>query len=622
MLAATIAFAGLALGLRSHWNSQHRVSITGDEPHYILASRALNYDHSLSTANQYAKSPFPGTIPAHAIVTKHGWLSVHGLGLPAFIALGDRLGGLAGIRFTMLLFGLGIVVVAFAGARLALLSNRLASLFALIFGASAPWLGAATQIYPDLPAGVIAASAVYVLIRRTQQPTERSWARLLLLTALAAVPFLHLRVLSPAALLTLTIIYFRRRPRFATACLEAGPFAISVALLFSYHLVGFGSLLGPYTSDSVSINATAMSVLFGLHLDQFQGMFIIQPLLLFAVPGLGILWKRSRSLTGILIALHLLLVIPSALHPTWYGGSSFAGRFGIAAALALATPAALGFAALTNAARRLAFGALAVVVIIEVFAYRALWIGSTPLLAQPARLPQRWYPSWIPALRAWLPAVNRLTWSLHNPINYLFPFTCIAGISTITIIALRARRSRRLWATTTFAALVIATMITGLLTPSHDQTVLALTDSVKRPGTLTDSGIAAPRGTTGETQIVATPTMLMRDRAHWAITIRYRAAPPNPSTITDMGLGQHSAPAGFVDLLLTPTSGATTTCRVALDQVVASTATTSIDFAARSDGTAFNLKISAMPNRELVVAAIDLRPSTTPRLAAVLCPRV
>ncbi len=70
-----------------------------------------------------------------------------------------------------------------------------------------------------------------------------------------------------------------------------------------------------------------LAILLGLHLDQGQGIFSQQPLLLLGLVGLGTLVRDDRRGALALGLLYSSLLVPNAAHPNWYGGWSFVGRF-------------------------------------------------------------------------------------------------------------------------------------------------------------------------------------------------------------------------------------------------------------------------------------------------------
>jgi hypothetical protein len=95
-----------------------------------------------------------------------------------------------------------------------------------------------------------------------------------------------------------------------------------------YNNYAFGKPTGPYGNDGLVLQLNSLVVFLGLHFDQSQGMFLQQPLLLLGLVGLGPMWRASRRTCLWWLLLYAALIVPNALHPVWYGGYSFVGRFG------------------------------------------------------------------------------------------------------------------------------------------------------------------------------------------------------------------------------------------------------------------------------------------------------
>jgi hypothetical protein len=72
----------------------------------------------------------------------------------------------------------------------------------------------------------------------------------------------------------------------------------------------------------------------GLHLDRFQGVFIQNPVYFIGLIFLFPFLKKNWMAGGTILLTYASFVVPNALHPAWYGGFSFAGRFGWSGAVA------------------------------------------------------------------------------------------------------------------------------------------------------------------------------------------------------------------------------------------------------------------------------------------------
>ncbi|HWB14338.1 MAG TPA: hypothetical protein VG826_34250 [Pirellulales bacterium] len=104
--------------------------------------------------------------------------------------------------------------------------------------------------------------------------------------------------------------------------------AASLALLGWYNHYAFGKATGPYGNDGLEVQVNNLVVFFGLHFDQSQGIFLQQPLWLLGLIGLGPMWCASRRRFLWWILMYAATIVPNTLHPNWYGGYSFVGRFG------------------------------------------------------------------------------------------------------------------------------------------------------------------------------------------------------------------------------------------------------------------------------------------------------
>jgi hypothetical protein len=176
-----------------------RPSATGDEPHYLIVAESIAYDLDVDLRNDYASrhrvlrvvNVFP-LGPDAAVYKKSGELRpFRGVGLPAVLALGVRLGGLTGARIVMILIA-------------ALLADQLYRLLRdlqlrrgyreLAWGAALfclPILPFSSQIYPELPGALLVVVALRVMVVGAARPAALALGS----SAAAALPWLHVRYL-------------------------------------------------------------------------------------------------------------------------------------------------------------------------------------------------------------------------------------------------------------------------------------------------------------------------------------------------------------------------------------------------------------------------------------------
>lgn len=331
-----IAYALVAL----LWHYNGAEYPTGDESYYLIVAESIVGDLDLDVSNnlqQYGLG-VPGWRESHCIERPHGWFSIHSIGLSALLALPWALGGLLGARLAMAaLCGLAAPLLCRVIERIWMSPPNSTSIgIALSLGM--PFLAASNQIYPDLLAGPILLFAADCAISSDRGARVVGWREFLLSSSLAFLPWLHIRYAAAASVALGWYMDGTRRLRVAPA---AG-FIASVVLLGSYNAYAFGKPSGPYGNDSLVIHLNNLVVFLGLHFDQSQGMFLQQPLLMLGLVGPGPMWRASRRTFLWWVLLYAALIVPNALHPVWYGGYSYVGRFGSTNVPLWAIPMAYG----------------------------------------------------------------------------------------------------------------------------------------------------------------------------------------------------------------------------------------------------------------------------------------
>jgi hypothetical protein len=341
-------FATVAVGLVLAWQPHGDDVTTGDEPHYVAIADAIARDHSFSPVKAYVREArrsrdFPPGAPSEARVVAqnrnhlvhgpHGWYSIHNVGLPMVVAPAAAIGSTFAVRMTMIALGAAIVLLLWRLAAPYFPSERVRGLVLIPLCLSLPIMVASTQIYPDLPGGALCLLGLFAVM---QAQGGASTKRLLaFVVPLAYLPWLHLRFALPALILVaaVTFAHSHHVARRRSGLWLALPLVVSASLLALYNSWAFGSFSGPYTGDAVSASWHSAMVLLGLGVDQNQGIVVQQPLhlvgLWFLVPFL----RSNRVLGGTIVAVVAAILVPNAAHPAWYGGVSFAGRFGWAASL-------------------------------------------------------------------------------------------------------------------------------------------------------------------------------------------------------------------------------------------------------------------------------------------------
>lgn len=415
---AVLIFFGVALSVRLVWNAQGWYQATGDEPHYLVAARSLGHFHSLEMTDAYREeftralyypprfhAP-PGSVPyigsgAHVEHGAHGYFLKHGLGLPALLALPNEWFGPSGARIAMILFGCGAVLVAWFATGLFLSNPWTRFLTTVVTTAALPFLTAANQIYPDLPAGVICAFAVLVCTLLVYRGPTRGTANGVAAAGvlLGLLPWLHNRFFATGLVLLIGLGWFVARAGRLTRALIAwlvAPYLLSVLLWIAYWAYAFGSSPLADTGRQLEISTTSAMVLVGLHLDRLQGIFVQNPLLILGFVGIVLFAARSKALALVVGVTYASLVVPTAMQQIWYGGQTFGGRFAWAGAAVLLVPTMLALARLRERARWLFVTVCTLVPLLELWYLWKPTFGDFDMYNHVASTPLARYPSWIP----------------------------------------------------------------------------------------------------------------------------------------------------------------------------------------------------------------------------------
>ncbi|HEX8888272.1 MAG TPA: hypothetical protein VF779_03805 [Pyrinomonadaceae bacterium] len=430
-----------------YWHTHFIYALAGDEPHYLLITDSIVRDHDLRVENNYQlDTPVrhdmkieiynPELMPMHV----SNQFSKHNIGLPLLLVVPYALAGVLGAKiFMALLTGLWPLLF-YKILSETTESKRWSVIIAFALTIGLPFASGGNQITPDLPAGLIVLYVAWKIFRSfyTQPEKTLSTRSVLCLGAMIAfLPWLHLRLLAPASLLLLILIYAeakQRRTRTSGAqtsryLIPLALFISSFALLCIYNYAAFGSLLGPYDQGSLSLNPKKfLMIFFGLHWDQSQGMFMQQPLFLLGLVGIVPFVKAYGRAALLLGLLYLSLILPNAMHTAWYGGFSFVGRFGWSAAPLWVFPLACTVKSLLKGKR----WTLKLIVIASLglqvwLAMKWLFVDSFLIIEKvPVWATRSLYDN--TGLLFALPSFNDFDLYLKHPPNYVF---VVAGILLI-----------------------------------------------------------------------------------------------------------------------------------------------------------------------------------------------
>jgi hypothetical protein len=431
--------------LAAFWVHSGRIHLFGDEPHYVVIAESVVRDGDLELRNNYAlegRSPrYVGEVAPHVYQMGHRWYPLHGPGLGVLIAPGLVAGGVLGARLTtcalaaLLPFALFLWLDGLLGRRDAVWLTLAATL-------SVPYVFGAVHLYPDPAAAAMAAPLLLLLARGAEGKRRKAaWAAFWLVTGL--LPLLMVKFLAPSVLLAIFALAgptaHTRYPGERDDIVRTAPvFLAGPLILAAYHLAVFGDVLGPRGMGELSagLNQAAM-VFVGLHLDQAQGLFVQQPLLLAGVPALGVMAVRRPGLAAAWCVLYASLVVPNILQINPFGGASPSGRFAWPAAWLWIVPLALTFSW-----HRYRLGRLFRPALFAVFAYQAVlalrWVPSPMTITNEFTTDLASRNSLFPVgLRAWLP-------SFYSEDFLSFPPNVVAMAALLLLLASGPFLGRRL----------------------------------------------------------------------------------------------------------------------------------------------------------------------------------
>ena len=343
LLAALLAF---------WWSTTDRITLTGDEPHYLIVTASVLRDGDLDIGNNYAEDArtreIYGPVEVRHSVGRDGreWPS-HTPGISVLLVPAFALAGGLGARLMLCL----LIIPILGWACWRWLDGRApprdaALAVAGVLLCPVVLLGAG-QIYADLLSGaIILALAVWLwngagrgeaaasapVSREERSPV--GWALFGLGAGL--LPWLHVKNLATAGLFGLFAAWQVWRHgswRGPTARRERWGYAAGAALTSPrprhVPLVRDGDPWPAARWSGSSMTDTpylrVVEMLIGRHLDQSHGLFWHQPLFFPGLVALGWMIRRRHPLTIPWLLLYASLLVPPAVHNRW--GGIMIGRF-------------------------------------------------------------------------------------------------------------------------------------------------------------------------------------------------------------------------------------------------------------------------------------------------------
>ena len=417
------------------WTVNKLLPPTGDEPHYLLLSKALlNFDLNLKPL--YEEEAIKKTIYGDALRGPHvvmnqedRWYSIHSPGVPVLIAVPFAAAGIMGARMAMACVASLLPLLFFRVLRKSVDNDLIAAISSVVLSVGLPFTAVSSQIYPEMPVGIV---LLYVADKLSDCLTSRTmtlreaWGICFLA---ACLPWFHVKNIPTLALIVGAIVVSALRAKNGGRPTGPGKMRlispvfvpiVSSLLLFAYNYSHLNNVLGPMTGSQSFRPQDWVPVFLGLHLDQAQGLFLQQPLWLLGVAGLPFLFKQRPLQFLFLALLYLSLVVPNSMHTNWFGGYSFSGRFLLSAAVLWIFPLAYCLKALVKDAPAIV-KFLAAAGVAYSLALACIWVPH-PGKLYTVRL-QESFSMWNTLFPAWmkysLPTFTDFSGWYANPVNWL-----------------------------------------------------------------------------------------------------------------------------------------------------------------------------------------------------------
>lgn len=193
--------------------------------------------------------------------------------------------------------------------------DAVSSIIAAVLFLSMPASAFAYQYYPEAAAGLVAA----LLVRYILAPASgRRWAAVGHGLLAGFPPWLHLRFAPLTVLIVVVFAQARLRDRPALVSFAGGLVAALAALAFYvYHVTGSPM---PWALYALIPDADLFSAVRAwrdfpaLWLDRTWGLVGHAPIYLFALPGIWLLWRKSRRSAIVVVFSILAIAVPAAGH--------------------------------------------------------------------------------------------------------------------------------------------------------------------------------------------------------------------------------------------------------------------------------------------------------------------
>ena len=546
LFIALLTYSVFSLTTLFSWQTKGINTVTGDEPHYLVIASGIVNHGSLEQSAPY-KEEFqsrkiytPGLAPhdanptpenTHAVLGPNGLFNVHNIGLPLLLAVPYLFGGITGAKLTMVFFGLLVVVVTWKfSSRFS--ENEIHRFWAVVATTiSPPLIPASGQIYPDVIAGLIALIGVYWF--STTNERKHASAEALLAAIVVFLPWLQIKFAATCLILVVSIvikIYLQTKDvrRITQILIIAGASCVALA---AYNYYAFGKISGPYQSGALELSKTSLMTLIGLHLDQNQGFILQNPINLIGIVAIGWLYHFNRSLCFVWALVFLSLIVPNALHPNWYGGFSFSGRFQWAAAILFVIPTTYGLLTIAKNKQSLFRTIIISGLLLQLYFFYQYAINGVSLHNKGADAWFDSYPIFYYPIHDWLPMLYNSDWAYGYLPNYLWTLLTVA-LFVLGFLPLKTATKKTGWSIRLATSLIIVFVFLAGLEKnkqSHETTFQAA-QLPSQTGSILNSYRVANAATDKPGFISFGPYFPLR-QGSYQVTFSYRSPAPESEDV-------------------------------------------------------------------------------------------
>ena len=426
------AFFTMFYWIKSDWNN-----VDGDEPHYLIMAsgfvKNLSFEQTAPYIEEFktrkifkkglaAANAVPSRNNTHAAFGPHGLYNLHNIGLPILISIPYLIGGTVAVKSFMILLSGVILLIVWKTAYLFTKNKSLSNLISISLCFALPFFPASNQIYPDLIAGLICLISLYILISSDNKTPIKNF--ILPAFIISFLPWLQIKNMAPALVLLGAFIYYlfwkRKCRNLKIYLLFLLTFFLSILLLGLYNNLAYGNYFGPYGEGALLVNRAALMTLIGLHIDQNQGFFIQNPIYIIAIPYIFSFIKKYKETAIIILILYASFLVPNGLHPNWYGGASFSGRFNWSALVVFLIPTIYGLYELRKTNKKLFTTILALSFLLQSFLYYKYTFGLAYLLNRGSIIMVEDYSIYYRNIAEFLPSFYNVHWCFQYSVNIIY----------------------------------------------------------------------------------------------------------------------------------------------------------------------------------------------------------